>query len=59
MSPSRGIFEGFGGLKSVVKAAWGGKVANHEISFRDSGTATVEDAPAKTEVSLVTNVTDL
>lgn len=47
----RGIFEGFGGLKGVVNAARDGKGADHEISFRNSGTADSEDVDAEPEVN--------
>lgn len=50
--PYRGIFEGFGGLKGVVNAARDGKGADHEITFRNSGTAVPEDAEPEAEVSL-------
>lgn len=50
--PYRGIFEGFGGLKGVVNAARDGKGAEHEITFRNSGTAVPGDAEPEIKVSL-------
>ena len=48
----RGIFEGFGGLKSVVKAAYSGAGGDREVSLRASGPTAAEEAAAKLEVEL-------